>query len=226
MGHELRTPLHAIIGFAEVLLDETVRSSEAERREFVEHIVRGGKHLLGIVNEVLDLSRIEAGRMELRRCPLAVADLVDEVAVTVRPLAEEKRIHVARDVGPGLPAAWADPARVRQVLMNLVGNALKFTPAGGRVVLGARAAANGTGMGRWIEVSVADTGIGIPPEEHDRIFEEFQQVPGVEGEDQGTGLGLALAKRIVELHGGAIRVLSAPGRGSTFAFTLPTVTPA
>ena len=227
MSHELRTPLNAIIGFAEVLLDQNLAPSEAERREFLEHVLGSGRHLLGLINEVLDLSKIEAGRMDLHRSRVEVRTLVEDVAATVRPLAAKKEIHLSHAVAPGLPAAWADPSKIRQVLLNLLSNAVKFTPNAGKITIEARpAAAGGAGVapaggGEWIEIRVTDTGVGILHEEQERIFQEFQQVPGTEGAGQGTGLGLALARRLVELHGGTIRVQSASGHGSTFTFTLP-----
>jgi len=235
MSHELRTPLNAIIGFTEVLLESGLAQSEAERREFLGHILASGRHLLGLINEVLDLSRIEAGRMDLRRSRVDVGALIEEVAATAMALAGKKRIRISHAVAAGLPPAWADPARVRQVLLNLVGNAVKFTPEGGDIAIRAMPSAGaagepgsrGAGERRgWIAISVADTGIGIAPEEQGTIFEEFRQVRGAEGEGQGTGLGLAVARRLVELHGGAIGVTSAPGQGSTFTFTLPVEGPA
>ena len=227
MSHELRTPLNAIIGFAEVLLDENLSPSPEERREFLEHVLNSGRHLLGLINEVLDLSKIEAGRMELRRSRMDVGGLIEEVAGSLRPLAETKGIHLTRQVPDGLPFVSADQAKMRQVLLNLAGNAVKFTLPGGTIAIRAERSGNpqaseGTGaQGRWVEISVADTGIGIPAEHQERIFLEFERVPGAEGKEQGTGLGLAIARRFVELHGGAIRVKSSPGHGSTFTFTLP-----
>ena len=227
MSHELRTPLNAIIGFAEVLLDDKLAPSDDDRREFLGHILASGRHLLGLINEVLDLSKIEAGRMDLQRARVEVGALIEDVGASVKALAGKKEIQLSHAVAPGLPAVWADEAKIRQVLLNLVGNALKFTPPGGKVSIEARLAPAGggnaapRGRGARIEIRVADTGIGIPPEEQDRIFQEFQQVAEVEGVAQGTGLGLALAKRLVELHGGTIGVQSTPGRGSTFTFTLP-----
>ncbi len=227
MSHELRTPLNAIIGFAEVLLDENLDPSPEERREFLEHVLNSGRHLLGLINEVLDLSKIEAGRMELRRSQVDLGALMEDVAASVGPLTARKDLKLTRGVTPGLPAVSADQAKIRQVLLNLVSNAVKFTPSGGTILMRAECAqvsqgSRGAGeQGRWIEVSVADSGIGIPAEEQERIFLEFQRVPGAEGKEQGTGLGLALARRFVELHGGAIRVESSLGHGSTFTFTLP-----
>jgi signal transduction histidine kinase len=235
MSHELRTPLNAIIGFAEVLLESGLAQGEAERREFLGHILASGRHLLGLINEALDLSRIEAGRMDLRRSRVDVGALIEEVAATAKILAGTKRIRISHAAAAGLPPAWADQARVRQILLNLVGNAVKFTPAGGDIAVRARLSAGAAGeqgsrgaeeSGGWIAISVADSGIGIAPEEQGRIFEEFRQIPGAEGEGQGTGLGLAVARRLVELHGGAIGVQSAPGQGSTFTFTLPARGPA
>ncbi len=226
MSHELRTPLTAIIGFAEVLLEDALSPSEAERREFLGHIRASGRHLLGLINEVLDLSKIEAGKMDLQRANLDVGMLVVDVAASIQPLAGKKDIRLSHAVAPATPAVWADRAKVRQVLLNLVGNAVKFTPAGGTVAIRARRAPAADRHG-WVEISVADSGIGIPPEEQARIFEEFQQVSVAEGEEQqGTGLGLALAKRLVELHGGKIWVESEVEKGSTFTFTLPVNPPA
>ena len=212
MSHELRTPLNAIIGFAEVLLDETLAPSEEERREFLGHILASGRHLLGLINEVLDLSKIEAGKMDLQRSPVDVGAVIEDVTASVKPLAAKKQLRLSYAVAPGMSPPWADRAKLRQVLLNLVSNAVKFTPAGGEIAIRAKELAGEQGssgaeaQGRWVEISVADTGIGIPPEEHARIFQEFQQVPGTEEREQGTGLGLALAKRLVEVHGGTIGV--------------------
>ncbi|MBI2117239.1 MAG: HAMP domain-containing histidine kinase, partial [candidate division NC10 bacterium] len=231
----------AIIGFSEVLLDPSLQVTEEERAQFLMDILNSGRHLLGLINEVLDLSKIEAGRMELNFAPAALGDVLEAVQSTMRPLAARKAItfQVVGDdkVGP-FPM---DAARVKQILLNLVGNAIKFTPDGGRVTVTARQvpglpssvsrpeperATGGWGLGtgaEWLEIAVADTGPGISPEDHERIFLEFQQAQTARdaAKPEGTGLGLALAKKFVELHGGRIWVRSDVGRGSIFTFTLP-----
>jgi signal transduction histidine kinase/CRP-like cAMP-binding protein len=247
MSHELRTPLNAIIGFSEVLLDPSFGPvAEEERQEFLTNILTAGKHLLRLINDILDLSKIEAGKLELRAEPVSLADTVEGVLATVKSLAARKRIRITSDIAPDHEPVLADPARLKQILYNLLSNAIKFTPREGRVTLAARpadppqrcAAAENRGNGGaggkapdrrlpapsrpLSEISVTDTGIGIPPTHLDRIFEEFEQVerPGADGQE-GTGLGLALVKRLVEMHGGTVRVVSAPGAGSTFSFTVP-----
>jgi signal transduction histidine kinase/CRP-like cAMP-binding protein len=235
MSHELRTPLNAIIGFSEVLLDPSLTVSEEERRQFLTDILTSGKHLLALINEVLDLAKIEAGRMTLQLATADLGEVIEQVYSTTRPLATKKRIELGVDHDPSLPPFPMDAARIRQVLLNLVGNALKFTPEGGHVWVTARRTEDGRGAvgtplplcppapPQYVEVSVRDTGPGIPPEDHERIFLEFQQsdaaksAPNVEG----TGLGLALARKFVEMHGGHIWVTSEIGSGATFTFTLP-----
>jgi len=216
MSHELRTPLNAIIGFSEVLLDPSLKVTEEEQSQFLTDVLSSGKHLLGLINEILDLSKIEAGRMELQIEPVLLSDIFDAVQNTMRPLAVKKAVnlHVESDA---LPEPFPmDGARIKQVLLNLVGNAVKFTPEGGRVWV--RAAAEETA----VRVEVGDTGRGIQPEDKERIFLEFQQASSDAGKPEGTGLGLALAKKFVEMHGGKIWVESEVGKGSRFFFTLPT----
>jgi signal transduction histidine kinase len=230
-SHELRTPLNAIIGFSEVLLDANLGPLPAEeQREFLTNILTSGKHLLRLINDLLDLSKIEAGKMELHCEPVDVADVIEGVLTTVRSLAAKKRIQVVSERALALPPAWADPPRLKQVLYNLLSNAIKFTPEGGRVSVAARRAAEGalpvppsaSAPPQCLQVAVSDTGIGIPAEELERIFQEFEQVGDPSRTHEGTGLGLALVKKLVEMHGGSIRAESAPGRGSTFTFTIPT----
>ncbi|HSB79860.1 MAG TPA: GAF domain-containing sensor histidine kinase, partial [Candidatus Methylomirabilis sp.] len=218
MSHELRTPMNAIIGFSEVLLDPSLQVSPEERAQFLTDILNSGRHLLNLINEVLDLSKIEAGRMELEIRPAVLSDIIDAVQSTMRPLAVKKAIAFKAEFNGRVGVLPMDAARVKQILLNLVGNAIKFTPEGGRVWIRTDLSVE------TVRVEVGDTGPGIPAEDHDRIFLEFQQsqtARGV-GKPEGTGLGLALAKRFVELHGGQIWVESEVGRGSTFIFTLPT----
>ena len=214
MSHELRTPLNAIIGFSEVLLDPSLKVTEEEQSQFLTDVLSSGKHLLGLINEILDLAKIEAGKMELQIEPTLLSDILDSVQNTMRSLAVKKDIlHVESGA---LPEPFPmDGARIKQVLLNLVGNAVKFTPERGRVWVRADSE-DGT-----VRVEVGDTGPGIPAEDHERIFLEFQQAGSEAGKPQGTGLGLALAKKFVEMHGGKIWVESEVGKGSRFFFTLP-----
>jgi signal transduction histidine kinase len=234
MSHELRTPLNAIIGFSEVLLDSNLGPLPAEeQQEFLTNILTSGKHLLRLINDILDLSKVEAGKMELHPEAVSLVETIEGVLGTVKPLATKKQVTVKSVLAADLPPAWADPPRLKQVLYNLLSNAIKFTPASGHVTVTARAVDLSTSqvvdssrsIGNsqvFIEVAVADTGIGIAAKDLERIFEEFEQVaePG-RPRQEGTGLGLALVKRLVEMHGGRIRVASAPGQGSTFTFVIP-----
>jgi GAF domain-containing protein len=215
MSHELRTPLNAIIGFSEVLLDPSLQVSEEERSQFLTDVLSSGKHLLGLINEVLDLAKIEAGKMELQIDPALIQDVVEAVSNTMRSLAAKKSIDFRMESDERLGPFPMDGARVKQVLLNLVGNAIKFTPDGGRVWVRA-GSDNGS-----VCVEVGDTGPGIAAEDHERIFQEFQQAGSETGKPQGTGLGLALAKKFVEMHGGKIWLESEVGKGSRFFFTLP-----
>jgi GAF domain-containing protein len=217
MSHELRTPLNAIIGFSEVLLDPSLKVTEEEQSQFLTDVLSSGKHLLGLINEILDLSKIEAGRMELQIEPALLSDILESVQNTMRSLAVKKAVNLHVESGP-LPEPFPmDGARIKQVLLNLVGNAVKFTPEGGRVWVRADSE-NGA-----VRVEVGDTGPGIPEADRERIFEEFQQAKTDKGgvKPEGTGLGLALAKKFVEMHGGKVWVESEVGKGSRFFFTLP-----
>jgi signal transduction histidine kinase len=215
MSHELRTPLNAIIGFSEVLLDPSMEVSKEEQSQFLTDVLGSGKHLLGLINEVLDLAKIEAGKMELQIEPALLQDVVEAVSNTMRSLAVKKSLDLTVQCDERLAPFLMDGARVKQVLLNLVGNAVKFTPEGGRVWV--RAGAK-DGIAR---VEVGDTGPGIAAEDQEKIFLEFQQVGSDAGKPQGTGLGLALAKKFVEMQGGNIWVESEVGKGSRFFFTLP-----
>jgi PAS domain S-box-containing protein len=215
MSHELRTPLHTIIGFSELLAEELEGPLNQKQQRFVEHIHKDSLHLLELINDILDISKIEAGRLELRPEAFDFTALVAESLASVRSLAEAKAhtLETALDVPT---AVEADRLRIKQVLVNLLSNAIKFTPEGGRIRVEARV------QDVFIAVSVSDTGVGIPVQEQDFIFDKFHQVGATtKGIREGTGLGLAITKRLVEQHGGTIRVESLPQRGSTFLFTLP-----
>jgi len=217
MSHEFRTPLNAIIGFSEVLLDPSLKVSEEEHRQFLTDILTSGKHLLNLINDILDLSKIEAGRMELQVESASLPAILDTVQSTVRPLAAKKTIDL-RFERNGLPDSLPmDAGRIKQVLLNLVANAIKFTSESGKVWVRA------SGENGEVRVEVGDSGPGIPSEEQERIFLEFQQAKtgGSTGKPEGTGLGLALAMKFVEMHGGKIWVESEVGKGSRFFFTLP-----
>jgi GAF domain-containing protein len=215
MSHELRTPLNAIIGFSEVLLDPSLQVTDEERSQFLTDVLSSGKHLLGLINEVLDLAKIEAGKMELQIEPALLQDVVEAVSNTMRSLAAKKSINLQMESDERLAPFPMDGARVKQILLNLVGNAIKFTPEGGRVWVRA-GSENGS-----VCVEVGDTGPGIHLEDQERIFLEFQQAASEAGKPQGTGLGLALAKKFVEMHAGRIWLESEVGKGSRFFFTLP-----
>jgi PAS domain S-box-containing protein len=215
MSHELRTPLHTIIGFSELLGEQRQGPLNGKQKRFVDHIRRDSLHLLELINDILDLSKIESGRIELRLERLDVAAVVEESLSSIRPLGQGKSLEILAHIPP-LGPIQADPLRIKQILMNLLSNAVKFTPAGGRVEVQARQA------GDFVEVSVTDTGVGIPAEEHEAIFDIFHQAGATtKGVREGTGLGLAITKRLVEQHGGTITVWSEPRKGSRFAFTIP-----
>ena len=217
MSHELRTPLNAILGFSEILKDNLVALGEEQRHECLENIHTSGKHLLELVNDVLDLSKIEAGRMELSYDEFFVNNAVREVHNVIRSLSERREIDLAIDVEPENLEVRADKSKFKQVLYNLLSNAIKFTAQGGRVWVSARVEGGNT-----LVVDVGDTGVGIPREHHELIFSEFYQVDSVTTRQvEGTGLGLSLTRRIVELHGGRLGLDSEPGRGSVFTFRLP-----
>jgi signal transduction histidine kinase len=220
MSHELRTPLNAIIGFSELLGDQTGGPLSDKQLRYVGNILTSGRNLLYLINDILDLSKVEAGRMELIRAEFELGPAVEEVAASLSALLEKKGIAVwlAQET-LGRPVS-ADPGKFRQILSNLLSNAIKFTGQNGRIEISARSVTSGSGS-RAVEITVADNGIGIKPEDHQRIFDEFEQAGPAEDGQAGTGLGLALTRSLVELHGGKIGVESAPGRGSKFRFTLP-----
>ncbi|MCH8269458.1 MAG: response regulator, partial [Acidobacteria bacterium] len=215
MSHELRTPMNAILGFSGLLADGTGGPLNEKQARYVEHVRKGGQHLLELINDILDLSKIEAGQLELHPENFVLAEALSEVLSITKPLAMTKKIRVESSVGTGL-RVYADRVRCKQILYNLLSNAIKFTPEGGEVWIEASA------EGSFLRLSVRDTGIGIAPEEQETIFEEFHQVgTTTKGVKEGTGLGLAITRRLVEQHGGRIWVESQPGQGSRFSFTLP-----
>ena len=217
MSHELRTPLNAIIGFAELMYRGKVGPVSSEHREYLGDILTSSKHLLQLVNDVLDLAKVEAGKMEFRPEQVDLSVLVGEVRDILRGLAAGKRLRVDARVDPEAARVHIDPARVKQVLYNYLSNAIKFTPEGGKITIGI----DGQGPDLF-RLSVTDTGVGIAREDFARLFVEFQQLDGSTGKKwQGTGLGLALTKKIVEAHGGRVAVQSTPGAGSTFSAILP-----
>jgi len=215
MSHELRTPLNAIIGFSQVLRDEMVGPVNEKQAEYLDDISSSGSHLLSLINDVLDLSKVEAGQVELEVHPFSLREALERGVVMVRERATEDGVRVAFVADPDVDVVDGDERRIKQVIFNLLSNAVKFTPAGGEVDV-TTARVNGE-----VRVSVADTGPGVAPEDRERIFEEFQQSETGVGLREGTGLGLALSKRFVELHGGRIWLESEPGQGSTFTFALP-----
>jgi signal transduction histidine kinase len=215
MSHELRTPMNAIIGYAHLLLDGLSGPLRPSQADDVRQIADGADRLLGLIDDVLDLSRIEAGRLDLTAEPVDLTAVVAEVTAQMAPLASRKGLDVVVDPAPGLPAVRADPLRVRQILLNLVGNAVKFTEAGS-VRVTSRATEDG------VEVAVTDTGIGIAPEVLPHVFDEFRQADtGTTRRYGGSGLGLAISRRLAELHGGTIAAESTPGVGSAFTLRLP-----
>ena len=215
MSHELRTPLNAILGYTELILDSIYGEIPQKARDVLDRVQRNGRHLLGLINDVLDLSKIEAGQLSLSLADYSLKDVVHGVYSAVEPLALEKKIALKVEVPPDLPLGRGDERRLTQVLLNLVGNAIKFTD-NGEVVIRATAT-NGL-----FNLSVRDTGPGISEADQTKLFQEFQQVDNsITRKKGGTGLGLAISKRIIEMHGGRIWVESREGQGSTFSFTLP-----
>ena len=216
MSHELRTPLNAIIGFSEVLAERMFGEVNEKQAEYLQDILSSGRHLLSLINDILDLSKVEAGRLELELGPFHLPTTLDNALILVRERATRHGITLTQAVDEAVGEIVADERKVKQILLNLLSNAVKFTPEGGRVGLTATAADDA------ITIAVSDTGIGIAPEDQAAIFEEFRQVGRDDTRKQeGTGLGLTLAKKFVELHGGRIWVQSQVGQGSTFTFTLP-----
>ncbi len=219
MSHELRTPLNAIIGFSEMLEQELFGTLNERQKEYVGLVLQSGRHLLALVNDILDISKVEAGRMSLACERLTFDKVVASVADITRALAVRQGVTLDLGVTPNLPEINVDLLRMKQVLYNLLSNAIKFTPAGGVVILSARA------VGRELEFTIEDSGIGIKPEDLPRLFHEFEQLEVPKGalpaKPEGTGLGLALTQRLLALHGGTIAVRSEPGRGTRVTVRLP-----
>jgi hypothetical protein len=220
MSHELRTPLNAVIGFSELLEQQIFGGLNDKQRAYVGNVLVSGRHLLQLVNDVLDISKVEAGRMDLAYELTPIASIVDVVRSVIQAVAAKKGINLEVGVPPSLPDVMVDPGRIKQVLYNLISNAIKFTPRGGVVRLTVRTDA------QHLVVMVSDTGVGIAREDLPRLFREFEQLPQPGGvRPEGTGLGLALTKRLVELHGGRVEVQSELGKGSTFSVYLPLRSP-
>ena len=215
MSHELRTPLNAIIGFSEVLTERMFGELNEKQEEYLKDIHASGQHLLSLINDILDLSKIEAGRMELELTDFDLPMAIDNALTLVRERASRRGVTLKSTVGERVGTIRGDERKMKQVLLNLLSNAIKFTPEGGRVEV---AAVREDGA---VEVSVSDTGVGIAPEDQEAVFEEFRQVGASAAKQEGTGLGLALCRKFIELHGGTIRVSSEVGTGSTFTFRLP-----
>jgi signal transduction histidine kinase len=217
MSHELRTPLNAILGYAELILDKVYGDTPERMRGVLERIERNGRHLLGLINDVLDLSKIEAGQLVLALSDYSLKGVIQTVFNAIEPLAREKQIALKFDVAQDLPQGRGDERRLTQVLLNLVGNAIKFTDSGEVSIKGS--SANGS-----FTVAVHDTGPGISQADQAKLFQEFQQADNsITRKKGGTGLGLAISKRIIEMHGGRVWVDSVVGQGSTFFFMLPVI---
>jgi len=232
MSHELRTPLNAIIGFSEILADKTFGDLNDRQLKYSDNILNSGRHLLQLINDILDLAKVEAGRVELMRNTFSVAAALSEVHTIVKTLANKKNISLEFEAATDLPSLFADEAKFKQIMYNLLSNAIKFTPDGGNVSVTAEVqTAKSAGSGpadEFLRVAVTDTGIGIQASDQERVFKEFEQVDSSYGrQQQGTGLGLALTKRLVEMHGGRIWVESdgVEGKGSTFTFLIPVPKP-
>ncbi len=221
VSHELRTPLTSIIGFAELLRENPAREEDAKSQRYAENILISGRILLEIINDLLDLAKIEAGKVELRVESVQLGEVAETLVNHLRPLADRKELRVERSLEEGLPVLFTDPGKLRQILFNLLSNAIKFTPEGGRVTLRA-VRLNET----HIRLEVRDTGPGIGPENHEIIFEKFRQIDqSATREHHGTGLGLAIARELTQLLGGKIGVESEVGQGATFWVELPTTAP-
>ncbi len=242
-SHELRTPLNSILGFSDLLQSQLHGPLSEGQQRHVRHIHASGHRLLQLINDILDLAKVEAGKLSLQVKPLGLPAAVELALAVMHPQATAKHLRLESAVPLDLPRVLADAGRFHQILLNLLSNAVKFTPEGGAVTVTARAGLGQSGdlatrqsgpspecqtaelpgcpPADRVEIAVADTGIGIPPEDQGRLFQDFEQVAGAGGRQQGTGLGLSLTRRLVALHGGKVGLISTPGQGSTFWFTLP-----
>jgi signal transduction histidine kinase len=217
MSHELRTPLTAVIGFSELLVDGKVGTLTGEQLDFTQEILSNGKHLLGLINDILDLARVESGTMPVRPERICLPDLIRESIAGLRLSATERQVALTTEVQMSAIEVFLDPQKLKQVILNYVSNALKFTPVGGRITVRAH-----LGKDSMLRLEVEDSGIGIAKEDLRLLFQDFQQLDGgLSKRVQGTGLGLALTKRLVEAQGGKVGVVSVPGKGSTFFADLP-----
>jgi signal transduction histidine kinase len=244
MSHELRTPLNSIIGFSELLPDPTFGTLTAKQARYVDNIHTSGKHLLALISHLLDLSKVEAGKLEIQPETFSLLDAIKTALSTIWPQAEAKQQRLEFQVDEDLPTIRADPVRFKEILCNLLSNAIKFTPDAGRITVTAQRGSRGEALGssesspldptphtlqsaEFVELAVRDTGVGITAEDLPKLFQPFTQLePYLTGQHQGTGLGLALTKRLVELHGGQIFATSdGEGRGSTFTVRLPVSPP-
>jgi signal transduction histidine kinase len=216
MSHELRTPLNAIIGFSELLHSEEAGELSSLQKEYLLNVLESGRHLLTLINDVLDIAKIEAGRVDLNRVPTILSDVGRQVCRQLGAIASQRDVDLKLSIAGDLPPVHADPRRLKQILYNLLSNALKFTPTGGTVILEASA------VGDEIEIAIRDTGIGIREQDMAKLFREFEQLSDTNAPvAEGTGLGLALTKKLVDLHHGTISVVSRPGLGSTFTVRMP-----
>jgi signal transduction histidine kinase len=229
VSHELRTPLTSVIGYSEMLLEGIAGELNDEQREYVRTVMEKGDQLLQLITGILDISRMEAGEMRFQREPFDLEEIVSIALSTIAPHARRKKLLMQCELSPALPEVLGDRDKIRQVLLNLLNNAVKFTPEGGRVEIRAsvgRLAPEKSDSPPGVEVSVRDSGIGVPPEHHKKIFDPFFQVDNTSTREfGGTGLGLNIVKRFVEAHGGVVWVESEMGKGAGFHFTLPIAPP-
>jgi signal transduction histidine kinase len=226
MSHELRTPLNSILGFSEVLRDGLAGELTEQQKDYVTDIFSSGSHLLALINDILDLSKVEAGKMTLDLEPMQAMGLLQAGLQVVREKAQVRGLRMITEVGDELPEAWLDARKVKQILYNLISNAVKFTPDGGEIHVAAHRVGRETvphgDFAEYLELAVTDTGIGISSADQARLFEPFTQIDSAMARRyEGTGLGLAMVKRLAELHGGTVGLQSAPGQGSTFTVWLP-----
>jgi len=219
MSHELRTPLNSINGFSEILYDETFGSLNEKQKKYIEYVLTSGKHLLLLINQILDMSKVEAGKMKLTLSSLPMKSLLNDISLLIADMVSKKKIEMLLEIAEDLPNIEADELKIKEVLYNLLSNAVKFTPEGGKIGMRAQKADSG------IEIVVWDTGIGIAPENMNKIFEGFFRVDTPYSRvTEGTGLGLPLSKKLVELHGGKFFVVSeALNKGTQVRFTLPII---